>query len=85
MTAGAYLQHQSNKHSNIKMDPLAEILNNINKNPAGYSNRQPININNKDEQCNEQINNKSLQQEVKAIEQCTKRADISHKEGAGIP
>ena len=72
MTADAYLQHQSNKNSNIKTDPLAEILNNINKNPSVYVNRQLI-------------NNKSLQQEAKAIEQCTKRADTSHKEGEGIP
>ena len=85
MTADAYLQDQSNKHSNIKTDPLADILNNINKNPAVYANRLPINIKNKEEQCNEQINSKSLQQEAKAIEQCTKREDISHKEGADIP
>ena len=85
MTADAYLQHQSSKQSNIITDPLAEILNNINKNPPVYVNRQPINIDNKKEQCNEQINNKSLQQEAKAIEQCTERADISHKQGVGIP
>ena len=72
MTVDAYLQNQSNKNSNIKTDPLAEILNNINKNPAAYTNRQPI-------------NNKSLQQEAKAIEQSTKRADTSHKEGECIP
>ena len=29
VTAGIYLQHQSNKCSNIKTDPLAEILNTI--------------------------------------------------------
>ena len=69
VTVDTYLQHQSNKHSNIKTDPLAEILNNINKNPAVYANRQPININIKEEQCNEQINSKSIQQEAKAIEQ----------------
>ena len=84
MTADAYLQHQSNKHSNIKTVPLMEILN-YTKNPAVYVNRQPINISNKEEQCNEQINNKSLQQEAKAMEQCTKRADISHQKGGGIP
>ena len=84
MAADAYLQHQSNKQSNIITDPLVEILNNINKNPAVYANRQPINIDNKKELCNEQINNKSLQQEAKAIEQCTERADISHKEGVDI-
>ena len=72
MTADAYLQHPSNKNSNVKTDPLVEILNNINKNPAVYANRQPI-------------NNKSLQQEARAIEQCTKRADTSHKEGEDVP
>ena len=55
MTADAYLQHQSNKHSNIRTDPLAEILNNSNKNPIVYANRQTLNINNKDKQYNEQM------------------------------
>ena len=32
VTADTYLQHQSYKQSNIKTDPLADILNNINKN-----------------------------------------------------
>ena len=72
VTADAYLQHQSNKNSNVKTDPLVEILNNINKNPAVYANRQLI-------------NNKTLQQEAKAIEQCNKRADTSQKEGEDIP
>ena len=81
-----YLQHQSNKHSNIKTDPLAEIFNTINKIPTAYANRQTTNINNKDGQYNEQINkNNNQQQEAKDKEQCTKRADISHKEGAGVP
>ena len=60
------------KNSNVKRDPLGKILNNINKNPAVYADRQLI-------------NNKSLQQEAKAIEQCNKRADTSQKEGEGIP
>ena len=30
VAADTYIQHQSNKQSNIKTDPLAEILNNIN-------------------------------------------------------
>ena len=72
VTADEYLQHQSNKNCNIKIDSLAEILNTINRNLAVYTNRQPI-------------NKKSLQQEAKAIEQCSKRADTSHKEGEGIP
>ena len=85
VTADTYLQYQSIKHSNIKTDRLVEILNTINKNPTAYAIRQTTNINNKDGQCNEQINNKNQQQEAKDKEQCTKRADISYKEGAGVP
>ena len=65
VTADAYLQHQSNKNSNVKTDPLVEILNNINKNSAVYDNINPT-------------SNKFLQQ-------CTKSADTSHKEGEDIP
>ena len=81
MTADAYLQHQSNKQSNITTDQLADLLNNINKNPAAYTNKQALNSVNKDEQSNGQINNKSLQQEAKNIGQCTKKAGMGHKEG----
>ena len=84
VTADTYLQHQPIKHSNIKTDPLVEILNAINKNATAYTIRQTTNINNKDGQCDEQINNKNQQQEAKDKEQCTKRADISHKEGAAV-
>ena len=85
MTADSYLQHQSNKQSSIKTDPLVDILNNINKNPAAYTNKQALNRNSKDEQCNDQRSNKSLQQEAKAIDQCNKMASTSHEEGADIP
>ena len=61
MTADAYLQHQSNKQSSIKTDPLADFLNNINKYPAAHTNKQTLNIDKKDEQCNEQISNNDLQ------------------------
>ena len=47
--ADTYLQHQSNKQSNIKTDPLSEILNNINRNSAIYTTRQVGNINNTSE------------------------------------
>ena len=50
VTADKYLQHQSNKQSNIKTYPPAEILNNINRNPAIYTIRQARNINNTWEQ-----------------------------------
>ena len=85
MTADTYLQHQSNKHSNIKTDPMVKILNTININPTAYAIRQTININNKDGQYNEQIDNNNQQQEAKEKEQCNKRADISHKQAAGVP
>ena len=72
MTADAYLQHQSNKQSNIKTDPCAEILNNINRNLAIYTTRHASNINNTSEQCNEQTTNKIVQEEAD-IEQYNKK------------
>ena len=85
VTADTYWQHQSNKHSNIKTDLLVEILSTINKNPTAYTIRQTTNINIKDGQYNEQMNNnKNQQQEAKEKEQCNKRTDISHKQGAGV-
>ena len=77
VTADAYLQHQSNKQSNITTDPLADSLDNINKNPAAYHNKQALNSFTEDEQCSGQINNKSLQQEAENIGQCAKKAGIS--------
>ena len=80
VTADKYLQHQSNKQSNIKTDPLAEILNNINKNPAIYGTRQERNINNTSEQYNEQTTNKIAQQEAN-IEQYDKKPDSGKERG----
>ena len=40
VTADTFLQHQSKKLSNKTTDPLAEILNNINNNPALYTTEQ---------------------------------------------
>ena len=81
VTADAYLQHQSNKQSHRTTDPLADLLDNINKNLGAYANKQALKSVTKNKQCNGQINNKSLQQEAKNIRQCTKKADISHEEG----
>ena len=64
MTADMYLQHQSNKQSNTKTDPLTEILNNINRNPAIYTTIQARSINNTCEQYNEQTTNKTIQEEA---------------------
>ena len=80
MTADKYLQHQSNKQSNIKTDPLAEILNNINRNPAIYGTREVWNINNTCEQYNEQTTNKIAQQEAN-IEQYNKKPDSGNERG----
>ena len=82
VTENTYLQHQSNKQSNIKTDPLAEILNNINRNPAIHTTRQVRNINNTCEQYNEQTANKIVQEEAN-IEQYNKKADSSQERGTG--
>ena len=78
VTTDTYLQHQSNKQSNKKTGPLAEILNNINRNPAIYASRQMRNINNTCEQYNEQTANKIVQEEAN-IEQYNKKADSSQE------
>ena len=59
MTADAYLQHQSYKQCNITTDPLADFLNNINRNPAAYKNKQSLNSVTEDEKSNGKINDKS--------------------------
>ena len=51
--------HQSYKQSNIKSDPLVDILNNIKKNPTAYPNVQTPNVNNSDGQYHGQINSDS--------------------------
>ena len=40
MTADAYLKHCSHKQCHATTDPLAEILNNITKNPESYTTKQ---------------------------------------------
>ena len=82
VTADTYLQHQSNKQSNTKTDPLAEILNNINRNPAIYATRQARNINRTCGQYNEQTTNKTVQEEAN-IEQDNKKAENSQDRGTG--
>ena len=82
VTADTYLQHQSNKQSNKPTDPLAEILDNINRNPAMYATEQARNINNSYEQYNGQNANKSVQREAN-IEQYNKKTDSSQERGTG--
>ena len=84
VTADAYLQHQSNKQSNITTDLLADLLNNINKNPAAYNNKQSLNSVTGVEQSNRKINNKSLQQEVENIEQSTNKTGINKVKGTDV-
>ena len=43
VTADTYIQYQSTKQHSTRADPLAEILNNITKNPAAYVTRQTTN------------------------------------------
>ena len=47
MTADAYLKHHSHKQCQITTDPLAEILNNITKNPGSYDIKQTTSNKNK--------------------------------------
>ena len=42
--ADAYIQYQSTKQQNARADPLADILNNITKNPVAYVTVQTPNI-----------------------------------------
>ena len=80
VTEDKYLQHQYNKQPSIKTDPLTEILNNINRNPAIYSTRQARNTNNTCEQYNEQSTYKIAQQEAN-IEQYNKKPDSGKERG----
>ena len=64
VTADTYLQHKSNKLFNKTTDPLAEILNNINRNTAIYSTEQVMSINNTCDQYDEQNTNKSVHKEA---------------------
>ena len=79
--ADTYLQHQANKQSNTKTDPLTGILDNINRNPAMYATRQARSINNTCEQYNEQTTKKTVQVEAN-IEQDNKKADCSQERGS---
>ena len=76
VTAETYLQHQANKQSNTKTDPLTEILNIINRTPTIYTTRQGRRINNMHEPYNVQTANKTVQEEAN-IEQDNKKADSS--------
>ena len=80
MTADTYLQHQSKKLSNKTTDPLAEILNNINNNPALYATEWAMTTSNTCDQYEEQNDTKSSQKEVD-IEQYHKKAGDSREKG----
>ena len=67
-----YLQHQSNKQSNIKTDPLVDILTKISINPTAYTNIQTSNPNNSKGQYHEQISSINQIQEAKDKKNLTK-------------
>ena len=81
MTADVYIKHQSYKHCNISTDPLADILNNIDKNPGAYNNKQVLNSVVEEEQSIGQIVNNPNQQVAENIEHSIKRTGINKKEG----
>ena len=64
VTADAYLQHQSKTTSNKTADPLAEILNNINNNPALYATEWATITTKTSHQCEAQNTTKSDQKEA---------------------
>ena len=66
VTADTYIQYQSTKQHGTKADPLAELLNNINKHPAAYVTRQTTSD-------SEQSNTKQ-KEEAKDNEHCSVEA-----------
>ena len=80
VTADTYLQHQANKQSNTKTDPLTEILNIINRNPAIYVTRQGRIINNTCEQYNEQTTKKKLFKRRQTLNKTIKRQTTVRRE-----
>ena len=66
VTVDTYIQYHSTKQQNTRTDPLAEILNNIIKNPAAYVTRQTTND-------SEQSNTKQ-KEEAKDSEHCSMEA-----------
>ena len=80
VTAGTFLQHQSKKLYKRTTDPLTEILNNINSNPALYASEQATSTNNTCHQYEEQNATKHVQKEAD-IEQYHKKAEDSQEKG----
>ena len=79
MIADTFLQHQFKKKlSNKTTDPLAEILNNININPALHTTEQVTTTSNTCHHYEEQNTTKSAQREVD-IEQYHKKQEIVRK------
>ena len=72
VTADAYIQYHSTKQQNTRADPLAEILNNITKNPAAYVTRQTTND-------SDQSNTKQ-KEEAKDNEHCSMEASNTTKQ-----
>ena len=81
VTADAYIKHHSYKQCNVSTDPLADILNNIDKNPGAYHNKQVLNSVAEEEQSIRQIVNNPNQQVAGNIEHSIKRTGINIKEG----
>ena len=70
-----YILYHSTKQQSTRADPLAEILNNITKNPATYANVQTPNLNNIPGQSDKKQN-----KEEKDKEQYTSKATNSSRQ-----
>ena len=80
--ADAYLQYHAAKQSCTRTDPLADILNNINNNPAAYTKAYIDNNDSHSAQCNQQTNNT---QKGKAIDKKEQSSVIARQETIKVP
>ena len=78
ITADIYLQYQSTKQSHTRTDPLADILNNINKNSTAYVTTNAPSNNSHSGQYQEQTNT-SQKEEAKDKEQNNTVADTNQR------
>ena len=77
VTADAYIKDQSYKQCNISTDTLADILNNIDKNPGAYNNKRVLNsVVEKGQSIGQIVNNPNQQ-----VTETIKRTSIHKKEG----
>ena len=81
VTADTYIQHNVTKQSHTRMDPLADILNNINKNLVACTSAYNNNNINSSAQCIQQTNNTHKGKAMDNKEQNSIVASNGHRQG----